>query len=376
MKESIIAEKIAAQISIDDEDLAWLYQHATLEQLRSWATTAKEHHHKSNEASYIIMAIINFTNICIAKCDFCSFYRLPHQKGGYLLSLEEVCERINKLEGFGGTLVGFNNGFHPKLNIDFYADFFSQIYDKYPHLGFYSMTVAEFMFCCKLSEIDYFSGAKILRAAGTKWITGGGAEVLADSFRQRHSPGKYSVADYFKAQEAILEAGMGSTATMVVGFDETLEERMIHLRELRAFQRANGNAMPSFLCWTYKPWNNELGGKELDNNSYFKWLAISRIYLDNFKHIRTSVLTKNEEALKGLLYGANDFDIPTEDEVTEKAGATIELDFAKILSAAEKLGFKPKHREPFEYDDGAIQIKTPDSSDFISAHNQSPSQQH
>jgi cyclic dehypoxanthinyl futalosine synthase len=140
---------------------------------------------------------------------------------------------------------------------------------------------------------------------------------------------------------------MNSTATMVIGFDETLEERFSHIERLRDFQDEQSIKMPSFLCWTYKPYHTELGGHEISTQEYLRWLAICRIYLDNFVHIRTSVLTKNEDALRGLLYGADDFDLPTEDEVTQKAGAEITLDFGRILSAAERLGFKTIHRAPF-----------------------------
>ena len=178
-------------------------------------------------------------------------------------------------------------------------------------------------------------------------MTGGGAEILEDGFRMRHSPLKYTVADYYDAQRAILDAGMGSTATMVIGFDETLEERLTHLEPLRTFQDSVACALPSFLCWTYKPENNALGGEEIDHEEYLRWMAICRIYLDNFVHIRTSVLTRNELAFEALLYGANDFDLPTEDEVTQTAGATIDMDFDRVLGAAEELGLTLKHRPPF-----------------------------
>jgi cyclic dehypoxanthinyl futalosine synthase len=105
--------------------------------------------------------------------------------------------------------------------------------------------------------------------------------------------------------------------------------------------------MPSFLCWTYKPFNNELGGQEISTQEYLRWLAICRIYLDNFEHVRTSVLTKNSDALLGLRYGADDFDLPTEDEVTQKAGATISLEFDQILKAGRELGFKLVKRNPW-----------------------------
>ncbi|MCY4444417.1 MAG: radical SAM protein [Proteobacteria bacterium] len=332
---------------ISDEDILFLYHHATMAQLSQLATTVKKRYHSSDCATYLIMAIINYTNICVAKCDYCAFYRLPHQKDTYLLSFEEICQKINALTALGGTMVAFNGGFHPKLKLQDYAELFHKLHQKYPHLGFYEMTVAEFMFACKRSKTPYSDGAQMLKEAGSIWITGGGAEVLTESFRKRHSPGKFTCKDYYNAQRALLNAQLGSTATMVIGFDETTEERFQHLKDLRTFQDSLEHKLHSFLCWTYKPDNTAFGGKEIDNEEYLKWMAICRIYLDNFVHIRTSVLTQNKDALKALLYGANDFDLPTEDEVTEKAGAEISTDFQNILNYAKHLGFTLKHRKPW-----------------------------
>ncbi|MEZ4741332.1 MAG: radical SAM protein [Bdellovibrionota bacterium] len=342
-----IEEKVSAQADITVEDACWLYNNASDIQLQQLATAVKTRYHEKDSATFLIMAIVNYTNICVAKCTYCSFYRLPHQSGIYLLSFEQVCEKIDQLLSFGGTLVGFNGGFHPKLTIYDYAELFRKVHERYPDLTFYEMTVAEFMFSCKVSKISYEEGAKVLHEVGTRWVTGGGAEVLVDSFRQRHSPGKFKVEDYYRAQKAILDAGMGSTATMVIGFDESLEERLAHIERLRDFQYAVGNKLTSFLCWTYKPYGNELAGQEISSGEYLRWLAICRIYLSNFRHIRTSVLTKNTQALSGLAYGANDFDLPTEDEVTEKAGASINVNFDELIAFARKEGFNPTLRKPF-----------------------------
>ncbi|MBI2603609.1 MAG: radical SAM protein [Deltaproteobacteria bacterium] len=343
-----IEQKIGQTTPISREEARWLYTESELPTLSRLSTAVRNRYHSPHEATYLIMAIINYTNICVAGCDYCAFYRFPHEEGAYLKSFDEVVERVERLVSFGGTLVGFNGGFHPKLSLPYYAEFFRMIHKRFPELGFKDMTVAEFMFACKLSKLSYDEGAKVLKDAGTRWIPGGGAEVLDEDFRKRHSPGKYKVSDFFSAQKAILEAGLGSTATMVIGFDESLEERLSHLETLRKFQDDTGRKLPSFLCWTYKPYNTKLGGKEISTEEYLRWLAVSRIFLHNFKHIRTSVLTRNEDALLGLKYGADDFDLPLEDEVTEKAGAHISEDFDSLLASARKLGFHVKKRKPFE----------------------------
>lgn len=342
-----VRQAVATGRPVSRAEAVWLYEHADLATLSELATVVRDRFHAPGRATYLIMAIINYTNICVANCDYCAFYTKPGAADGYLLTTAQVCDRIDTLRDLGGTLVGFNGGFHPGLRMADYARFFSAVHERFPDLAFYEMTVAEFMFYCKVSKLSYDEGAAVLAAAGTAWVTGGGAEILDEAFRRRHSPLKYKVADYYEAQRAIIRNGMKSTATMVIGFDETLDERMNHLEVLRDFQDEVGGALPSFLCWTYKPFDSDLGGDEVSTEEYLRWLAICRIYLHNIPHIRTSVLTKNEGALRGLRFGADDFDLPTEDEVTEKAGATVSLDFDRILQAARDIGYEPVMRRPF-----------------------------
>ena len=342
-----IKAKLEAQVSITPGEALWLHEQCSTENLKSLAKIVRSRYHKPDEATYLVMAIINYTNICVAACDYCSFYRLPHQEGTYTLNFAQLCERIEAVQALGGTLVGFNGGFNPKLSLENYLEMFAKLNQRFPDMTFYEMTVAEFMFVCKKAKISYEEGAHRFAAVGTRWITGGGAEILSDSFRKRHSPGKYTVADYFAAQEAVLAADLNSTATMVIGFDETIEERLDHLTQLREFQTKAVKKLTSFLLWTYKPYNNKLGGTEISPSEYLRWLAICRIFLDNFVHLRASVLTQNSIALEGLLYAANDFDLPTEDEVTQKAGATISLAFDSILKEIVGKGIKPIKRGPF-----------------------------
>jgi len=339
-----ISDKLKAGERIDRDEARFLFERADDATLRTLSAHVRGRFHAADEASYLIMAIVNYTNVCVAKCDYCSFYRLPGHDEGYLLSFEQVCERIDRLVDFGGTLVGFNGGFNPKLDIRDYAEMFTKINARYPNVAFMEMTVAEFMYACKVSKCSYEDGARLLADSGTRWVTGGGAEVMDDGFRMRHSAGKQSVERFYDAQRAILGAGVGSTATMVIGFDETLDERLNHLEGLRSFQDEVDGGLASFLCWTYKAYGTELGGAEITTEEYLRWLAVCRIYLDNFVHIRASVLTQNDAALRGLSYGANDFDLPTEDEVTQTAGATISHDFGRILDAARNEGFRAIHR--------------------------------
>jgi cyclic dehypoxanthinyl futalosine synthase len=262
-----------------------------------------------------------------------------------LRSKEYIYSKIDELTALGGELFAFNGGFNPELKIDYYEDLFSSIREKYgDRIEFYAMTVVELLYIAKVSQITVKQAVERMKAAGVRWITGGGAEILADSFRLRHSPQKYTVAEYMQTQAEILEAGLKTTGTMVIGFDETVDERLDHLETVRQFQDATGGGLFSFLCWTYKPYNNELGGVEIPPGEYLRHLALCRIFLDNIRHIRTSVLTQNANALRGLRFGANDFDVPWEDEVTEAAGAVVERDVERVLGYARQEGFDLEYR--------------------------------
>lgn len=344
MKVKDISAKIAAGERITTEEARCLWMHASDEEMRGLASRVRARFHPQARCTYLIMRIINYTNVCVAQCDYCAFYRLPGQAGGYVLSREAVFEKLDELLALGGDLAAFNGGFNPHLPLSYYCDLFASIRERYgERLEFYALTIAEFLYLANHAKLNYREAAERFKQAGVRWITGGGSEILTEDFRARHSKFKYSVAEYFDAQRALIEAGLKTTATMVIGFDETLDERLEHLERTRQFQDET-NGLASFLCWTYKPHFTQLGGIEVSTNEYLRHLALARIYLDNIVRIRTSVLTQNERALEGLLYGADDFDLPIEDEVTQKAGATISLDFEKILDYARRLGFEPEYR--------------------------------
>jgi cyclic dehypoxanthinyl futalosine synthase len=344
-----ISQKVSDQVRINRAEAEWLWHNASDDELKKLATAVRARFHEPNIATYLLMRIINYTNICVAKCDYCSFYRLPRAKDGYVRDKEWVFSKIDELIEVGGDLFAFNGGFNPQLKIDYYTDLFGAIRERYgDKIEFYGMTVVELLYVAKLSKLTTAETLRQLKEAGVRWITGGGAEILDDAFRLRHSPLKYTVAEYMQTQKDILDAGLSTTGTMVIGFDETIEERFNHLETVRNFQddRLNNGmeGLFSFLCWTYKPYNNELGGKEIGSDEYLRHLAICRIYLDNIKHLRASVLTQNQAALSGLNWGANDFDVPWEDEVTQMAGAVIERDVDRILGYAADAGFKTRYR--------------------------------
>src|SRR5277367_3751686 len=346
-----IRGKVEAGARVSAGEALWLWREASDVELRELAQVVRGRFHGARDCSYMVMRIVNYTNVCVAQCDYCAFYKLPGQAGGYVLSQEEVFAKLDELLELGGDLAAFNGGFNPHLPLAYYCDLFAAIRARYgDRLEFYALTIAEFMYLADHAKLSYSQAAERLKDAGVRWITGGGSEILTEDFRSRHSKFKYTVAQYFEAQRAIVAAGLKTTATMVIGFDESLEERLEHLERTRQFQDQllsltnQTGGLASFLCWTFKPYFTQIGGIEISTGEYLRHLALCRIYFDNIPRIRTSVLTQNQRALEGLCYGADDFDLPIEDEVTQKAGATISLDFERILNYARELGFEPEYR--------------------------------
>jgi cyclic dehypoxanthinyl futalosine synthase len=334
---------------IDVDAAAVLWNDASDDELKRLAQIVRGRWHQPGRATYMVMRIINYTNVCVAQCDYCAFYVLPNQEGGYVLDRKDVFAKIDDLLEAGGDLVAFNGGFNPRLPLDYYCDLFAAVRERYgDRVEFYALTIAEFVYLADRASLSHAEAATRLRDAGVHWITGGGSEILTEDFRKRHAKFKYTVREYFEAQRAIVESGLKTTATMVIGFDETLDERLEHLQRTRDFEdeclRDGFDGLFSFLCWTYKPYGTAFAGVEIAPEEYWRHIALSRIFLDNVKHVRTSVLTQNAEAFRALDYGADDFDLPIEDEVTQKAGATIELDLEALLGVPRSLGYTVEYR--------------------------------
>ncbi len=315
-----IGAKIAQGLRIGRDEARWLWMNASDAELCSLAAMVRDRFHEPGSCTYMVMRIVNYTNVCVAQCDYCAFYKLPTQDGGYVLSHDEVFAKLDELLALGGDLAAFNGGFNPHLPLSYYCELFAAIRARYGDaLEFYALTIAEFMYLADHAKLSYAEAAQRLKGAGVRWITGGGSEILTEEFRARHSKFKYTVAEYFLAQKAIVEAGLKTEKNQTGG-------------------------LASFLCWTFKPYFTQIGGIEISTAEHLRHLALCRIYFDNIPRIRTSVLTQNQQALEGLNYGADDFDLPIEDEVTQKAGATISLDFERILNYARELGYEPVYR--------------------------------
>src|SRR5579885_2930322 len=220
--------------------------------LRDRAHEARCERYPGGRASYVVMRIVSYTNVCVADCSYCAFYRRPGDAGAYVLSNEQIAAKIDELIAAGGSLVAMEGGFNPKLRIEHYEDFFRSVRRRYGDaVEIYGPTIVEMIFIARSSRISLEEALVRLKEAGLRWIPGGGAEILTDEWRQKLSPKKYTVKEYLDGMEAAQKAGLGTTATMVIGFGETWKDRIEHLAHIRALQDKTGG-FASFLLCTYQ----------------------------------------------------------------------------------------------------------------------------
>src|ERR1700731_3396349 len=181
-----IAGKVERGHRIDVAEARWLWQHASDAELRELAARVRDRFYVPGSCTYMVMRIINYTNVCVAQCDYCAFYKLPGQEGGYVLSREAVFTKLDELLALGGDLAAFNGGFNPHLPLDYYCELFAAIRARYGNrLEFYALTIAEFMYLADHARLSFPQAAARFKDAGVRWITGGGSEILTEDFRSR-----------------------------------------------------------------------------------------------------------------------------------------------------------------------------------------------
>ena len=278
-----------------------------------------------NITTFIIDRNINYTNICQNECNFCAFFRRKNQKTAYLLSHEEVLEKVNEAVNLGATQVMIQGGLNPELGLDYYEKMLRLIKSKFK-ITIHSFTATEIQYFSKLEGISILDVLKRLQEAGLDSLPGGGAEILVDEVRKKISPKKISSYDWLNVMKLAHSIGMKSTATMVIGFGETLEQRIEHMDKIRELQEET-NGFRAFIMWSFQPNNTKLGGEKASAWDYMKTLATSRIYLDNIEHIQGSWVTQGERIGQLTLnFGADDLgSIMLEENVVRAAGTSYEM---------------------------------------------------
>jgi cyclic dehypoxanthinyl futalosine synthase len=304
--------------------------------------------HPENVVSYIIDRNINYTNFCTEYCSFCAFYRPMGHAEGYILPKETIFQKIQETIDLGGTGVLMQGGLHPDLKIEWYEDLFRGIKERF-RIHLHCLSAPEVTNIAEVSGLTPRDTIRRLMESGLDSIPGGGAEILDDSVRHRISRLKCSVQDWVDVHRTAHQLGMRTTATMMFGCGETLEQRMHHLELVRNLQEETGG-FTAFIPWTFQRENTSLGRfvhEEATAVEYLQTLAISRIYLENFENVQSSWVTQGLKTCQlGLRFGGNDVgSIMIEENVVSAAGAHHRASEEELRRIIRDAGFVPKQRD-------------------------------
>jgi cyclic dehypoxanthinyl futalosine synthase len=301
--------------------------------------------HPEPVVTYVVDRNINYTNICISGCLFCAFYEDPDSPAGYVLSFEEFDRKIQETLALGGTQILLQGGMHPGLNLDYYEKLLRWIKTRYP-IHIHGFSPPEISHLAAVSEMTIKEVLVALKTAGLDSIPGGGAEVLSDRVRQMISPKKGSVRDWLQVMETAHGLGLRSTATMMFGHVETVEERIEHLMAIRDLQDRTGG-FTAFIPWTFQPGHTRLPLTEAKGVEYLRTLALSRLVLDNIPNVQASWVTQGSKVAQLALYfGANDLgSTMIEENVVAATGVSHRLSLEEMKQLIRSAGFTPCQRD-------------------------------
>src|SRR5271166_449947 len=305
--------------------------------------------HPENVVSYIIDRNINYTNFCTEYCSFCAFYRPMGHAEGYVHPHEVIFQKIQETLDLGGTGILMQGGLHPDLKIDWYEDLLSSIKDRFPQIWCHCFSASEILNIARVSDLTIRDTIARLRDAGLDSIPGGGAEIPDDDVRQRISRLKSSAGDWVEVHRTAHSLGMRTTATMMFGCGETVEQRMNHFDVVRQIQEETGG-FTAFIPWSFQRENTSLGRfikEEATAVEYLKTLAISRLYLENILNIQSSWVTPGLKTCQvGLRFGGNDVgSIMIEENVVSAAGTHHQATEEELRRMIRDAGFIPKQRD-------------------------------
>jgi cyclic dehypoxanthinyl futalosine synthase len=308
--------------------------------------------------TYNVDRNVNYTNVCNVYCKFCAFYRVEGDDDAYVISLDEMDRKIEETLALGGTQILMQGGHHPKLTKQWYLDLLSHIKNKFPQINIHGFSPSEFI---HFREVFNEPLEKIIgdfKAAGLGSIPGGGGEILVDRVRKRISPLKAMSDDWLEVMDVAHRLGLYSSATMMFGHVETIEDRIEHLERLRAQQEkslqlkststTNGaGRFTAFICWTFQAEHTKLRAPTVGAHEYLRTQALGRIYLDNFENIQSSWVTQGLDIGQvALKYGANDLgSIMIEENVVSQAGTTFRMTVADMQRLIKDLGYEPHQRD-------------------------------
>jgi cyclic dehypoxanthinyl futalosine synthase len=326
-------------------ELLELYERAPLIELAALADQERRRRHPAGEVTYIIDRNINYTNVCVADCKFCAFYRRPKHPEGYVLSFEEIGRKIDEAKAIGAVQILMQGGHNPYIPFEWYVDLLKYIKQHHPiHVHGFSPSEVEFF--AKRFRMSVGQVIDELKAAGLDSIPGGGGEILVDRIREQVAKKKSMTDGWLGVMAEAHRRGMRTSATMTYGLGETNADRIEHLFRLRQQQQETGG-FTAFICWPLQPEHTEMADMpKTDANTYLRTLAIARIALDNFQNLQSSWVTMGMKIGQiALHFGANDFgSIMMEENVVSAAGTTYRTSVAEMETLIRGAGFRPVRR--------------------------------
>ncbi len=346
-----IADKVYANERISPEEALFLYQHPNLNELAHLANYRREQQSDPKTVTYIIGRILNYTNVCWVRCKFCAFYRVPNHAEGYTLSDEEILEKVQDTVDKGGVEILFQGGLNPKLKIDYYEGIFSKIKERFPDVILHALSPAEIIYIAHISKLTLEDTLKRLKAVGHHSIPGAGGEILVDRVRKIIAPYKDTTDEWLECMRIASGLGMKSTASMMFGHVETIEDRVEHLGRIRDLQD-ECQPFRAFVTWNFQPEETNLPiDRKASAFDYLRTVAVSRIFLDNFANLQLSILTQGPKIAQiALGYGANDFgSTMIEENVVSAAGNKFILSSEEFERLITDAGYTP-HRRNTRYE--------------------------
>ena len=310
------------------------------------AADAERRRRFGDMVTFIVDRNINYTNICVNECRFCAFYTKQDAEDAYLLPLEEILAKVGETAAAGGTQVMIQGGIHPDLPLSYYEDMLRAIRSRYPSIVIHSFTATEILYFAEKEGLTVEDTLRRLQDAGLSSLPGGGAEILVDRVRKLIAPKKIMTADWLRVMRTAHKIGMESTATMVIGFGETMAERVEHMEHIRRLQEETGG-FRAFITWTFQPGNTALGGEKTSSWDYMRTLALTRLYMDNVAHIQGSWVTQGERIGQLTLgFGADDLgSIMLEENVVRAAGTRYNMSIKKMIDLIHGAGREPAQRD-------------------------------
>jgi len=332
-----------------------LYTNASTARLMFAANQVRARLHPGNKVTWLIDRNVNYTNVCVSGCQFCNFYRGINHKEAYITSIDQYKEKIDELFARGGEQLLFQGGMHPKLGLQFYTSLFRQLKELYPKLKLHALGPPEVVHISQLEGISYSQTLEQLIAAGLDSLPGAGAEILSDRVRGSVSRNKCTVTQWLNVMREAHKLGLTTSATMMFGHIETLEERiqhMIFIREVQDEKPASAKGFISFIPWPFQDEGTTLQkiygvSNSVTSEEYVRTIAISRLMLPNVPNIQASWLTVGKDTAQLCLHaGSNDFgSIMIEENVVSVAGANYTFDAEGIQRAIKEAGFEPQLRD-------------------------------